>query len=428
MKFKVVKNLLFILILLFPYLLVAQEIDLLILNNEYEKALQKVDNELTKNEAQPLLHLKKGVILQKKFDYAGAVKSLERAWQLDSLHPGILNEIGEAHSALGNYHHALPFFKTLFEADTTNSVNALKLVRSYFNQRSYREPYEILKSVYQRDSTNVFINKQYAFSAARTGHDSLAIAMYQKVIVQNPSDLSNYTNLAAIYQKKENYPEVVGILEKGLAVFPEEPLLLLKLGETYFKKREYAKTVIPYEKYLVKGDSIPDVLKNLGISYFFEKREKEGLVLLEKCLLINPDDPIVALYVGLCFKELNQLGESIDYLNFAAKIAIPYYLSDIYHHLGNAYGLNREFRKSITALQKAYELDTTKCIALFEIATTYEEMQKDKTQAIKYYDAYLKAEKEDNAYHRKLTDYALARKRKFDEQLFFDGKKPQPKP
>lgn len=420
-----IKSLIIILLLLVSAHLSAQEIDLLILNNEYDKALQIIDNELSKNEVQPLRYLKKGMVLQKQFDFTGAVTVLKKARELDSLNTNILSELGEANSNLGNYQLALPYFKALYRADTTNSVNAKKLVRAYFNQHIYREPFEILESAYLRDSTNVFINKQFAFSAARTGHDSIAISVYRKVIIQNPADLSNYTNLAAVYQRKENYGEVVKTLEKGLAVFPEEPTLLLKLGETHFNKREYAKTVPPYEKYLAKGDSIPDVLKNLGISYFFEKREKEGLYLLEKRLFMNPDDPIVGLYIGLCYKALNQLGESIDYLNFAAKIAIPYYLADIYHHLGNVYGLNREFRKSIEALQKAYELDTTKCNALFEIATTYEEMQKDKTPAIKYYDAFLKADKEDNAYHRKLTDYALARKRKFNEEQFFEGKKPE---
>ena len=417
------KILLISILSLLPFSSFPQVIDQLILNNEYDKALQIIDNQLTNNEAQPILYLKKGVILQKKFDFTGAVKALERAYQLDSLNTNILNELGEANTNLGNHQLALPYFKALYMADTTNSVNALKLARSYFNQRIYREPFEILKVNYALDSSNVFINKQFAFSAARTGHDSLAIAVFKKVICQNPLDLSNYTNLASVYQKKENYNEVVTTLEKGLEVFPDESTLLLKLGDAHFNKREYAKAVIPYEKYLVKGDSIAAVLKNLGISYFFEKREKEGLYLLEKYLLLDSDDPIAGFYIGLCYKELNQLHESILHLNFASKIAIPYYLADIYHHLGNVYGLNREFKKSIEALQKAYELDSTQCSALFEIATTYEELQKDKAPAIKYYNAYLKSTKEDNSYYRKLTEYALDRKRKLKEEKFFEGKK-----
>jgi len=157
------KILLISILSLLPYFSLAQDIDPLILNNEYDKALQIIDNQLTNNEAQPILYLKKGVILQKRFDFTGAVKALERAYQLDSLNTIILNELGEANTNLGNHQLALPYFKALYKADTTNSVNALKLARSYFNQRIYQEPFEILKLNYARDSSNVFINKQFAF-------------------------------------------------------------------------------------------------------------------------------------------------------------------------------------------------------------------------------------------------------------------------
>lgn len=418
------KILLISILSLLPFFSLAQEIDLLILNNEYDKALHIIDNELTKDIAQPMLYLKKGVIQQKQFDFVGAVKSLERAYELDSINPNILSEIAEANSSLGNHRRALPYFKTLYNADTTNTVNALKLVRAYLNLRIYQEPFEILNLCYQRDTSNLLVNKQFALCAARTGRDDLAISLYQKVINQNPSDLANYTNLVSVYQNKDQDLKAIEILEKGLEVFPDEPVLLNRSGEFQYHIQEYAKAIITYEKYLAKGDSSPEVLKNLGICYYFEKREKEGLYLLEKSFLINPDYPIVGLYIGLCYKSLKQFDKSIEYINFAAKTAIPYYLSDIYYNLGIVYGIIREFKKSIEVFKKVYELDSTKCNALFEIATTYEEFQKDKTQAIRYYNAFLKAKKEDNAYFRKLTEYALSRKKKFKEENSFNAKKP----
>ena len=86
------KILLISILSLLPYFSLAQDIDQLILNNEYDKALKIIDNELSINEAQPMFYLKKGVILQKRFDFTGAVKALERAYQLDSLNTNILNE------------------------------------------------------------------------------------------------------------------------------------------------------------------------------------------------------------------------------------------------------------------------------------------------------------------------------------------------
>ena len=113
-------------------------------------------------------------------------RSLEKAYQLDSINPNILSEIAEANSSLGNYRRALPYLKALYNADTTNTVKALKLARVYLNLRIYNEPFEILKSAYHRDTTNLIINKQLALCAARTGHNDLAISLYENVINQNP--------------------------------------------------------------------------------------------------------------------------------------------------------------------------------------------------------------------------------------------------
>jgi len=390
----------------------AQQIDALMLNNDYDKALQLIDQELVRNEDQPLLLYKKGTILQKKYDYTGALKSFETAWLLDSTNQKVVSELAEVNTILGNHKQALPYYKTLYNCDTTSAIQAIRLAKAYFNLRSYREPYKILFAVYLRDSTNLYINKQLAFSASRTGHDSLAIVLYHQIIAKNPTDLNNYTNLVSIYQKKENYKNAVETIEQGLSVYPEETLLLSKLGDLHYAKRDYPKAMVAYERLLSFGDSIPDIVKNLGVSYYYAKRYNEGLYLLEKSLAMRPNDPVAALFTGLCYMELKQLDESISYLRFASETAIPYYMSDIYNQWGNIYIQKKEYKKSVELLKKAYRLDSTKCDILFKIGNTYDVWQKDKTQAIRYYNAYLKSKKEKSDYYQQLTDYAVERKKK----------------
>jgi tetratricopeptide (TPR) repeat protein len=403
----------FVAIFIFTHLYAfSQDIDRLILNNDFNQALQLIDSQLVKNDAQPLLYLKKGMIMQRKYDFSNAVKCLEKAYTLDSSNVKILNELAEVNSSLGDYRRALPYCQTIFDRDTTNLVLAIGLVNCYFKLRTYREPYKILYSAYQRDSNNLFVNKQLAFAAMRTGHDSLAIALYNKVIDQNPSDLGNYTNLASVYQKKENYIRVVETLEKGIAAFPEETSLLIRLGDTHFAKRKYDNAAENYEKYLAKGDSVYDVLKNLGLCYYYQKHTKEGLELLENCLAMKPNDPVTALFIGLCYKDLKQYEESIAYLNFASRNALPYYLSDLYSQLGNVYTEERNFKQAVRSLKKAYSLDSTKYEILFKIANTYDVWQKDKSQAIRYYNSYLKSPKEENEMHHQLMEYVVERKKK----------------
>jgi tetratricopeptide (TPR) repeat protein len=390
----------------------SQELDRLILNNEYDRALQLIDLELANQDDQPVLHYKKGVVLQKKYDYSGALKSFETAWLLDSTNQKVVSELAEVNTILGNHKQALPYYKTLYSNDTTNTIQAIRLAKAFFNLRSYREPYKILHAVYLRDSTNLYINKQLAFSASRTGHDSLAIALYQKIIGTNPTDLNNYTNLVALYQKKENYKNAIETIERGLIVYPDETILITKMGDLHYAKRDYPKAIVSYEKLLSYGDSIPDVVKNLGVSYYYAKKYDEGLYLLEKSLMMKPNDPVTALFTGLCYMELKELDESINYLRFASEIAIPYYMSDIYNQWGNIYIQKREYKKSVELLKKAYRLDSTKCDILFKIGNTYDVWQKDKTQAIRYYNAFLKSKKEKSDFYQQLTEYAIERKKK----------------
>lgn len=401
----------FILFITLPYGLMAQGKDFLLPNNIFIKELIQIDSALVLNDAQPLLHLKKGLIQKQQFDYSEALLSLNKAYQLDSLNLQTAMELADLHAVLGNHKKSLPYFISVYKADTANRVNAIRLSNAYLNIRSFKEPYSILLALQKKDSTILVVNKLLAVSAMKTGHDSLAIALFTKVIVLNSTDLNNYYNLATLYQKKENFEKAVEVLNRGYEVFPEEKSLLSRIGDLQFAKRAYGKAAQSYEKFLVSGDSIPEVLKNLGISYYYEKNPQKGLPLLLKCLTLKPNDPVAGLFTGLCYKDLGEIPESIAYLNFSAKIATPYYVSDIYNQLGNIYGQKKEYRTSVGWLKKAYALDTAKCDVLFKIANTYDLWQKDKSPALRYYNKYLNSKKDDTDYQRQLTEYALKRKK-----------------
>jgi tetratricopeptide (TPR) repeat protein len=88
----------------------------------------------------------------------------------------------------------------------------------------------------------------------------------------------------------------------------------------------------------------------------------------------------------------------------------------MYHHLGQILGQQRKFKESVAALQKANELDPTNAEVLFEIATTYEEYNSNKTLALNYYRIYLKEAGESG----NNVNYALTRITKLKEDLFFE--------
>jgi tetratricopeptide (TPR) repeat protein len=153
---------------------------------------------------------------------------------------------------------------------------------------------------------------------------------------------------------------------------------------------------------------------NYGISLYFAKEENKSIIILERSLLQTVNNPYVLFYLSLNYKKLNEFEVSEDYMQAAIESATPSYLPEMYHHLGQIYGQQRKFKESVTALQKANELDPTNAEVLFEIATTYEEFNSNKTMALNYYRIYLTEAGESG----ENVDYALTRITKLKEDLF----------
>jgi len=410
-------RILIIVILLFSSNLVSaqDEIDLLILNREYSNALDLIEDRLEVEE-DASLYFKKGLVAEKLMNYDMAVKALVRACELDPKNPRYWDELADANSALGNYLNAVAYLKQAIALDTADVQMQGKLAQNYINLKAYREALHCYEQIWKVDSTNPFYNRYYAYAAYRTGKNELAIKLYEMLAAEGSRDLNTWLNLSTIYLQQKRMDAAVETCERGLDLFSQNPNLLLKMADNYFLFREYGKARFSYENYFAVGDSTLDVLKNYGICLYFDKEEEKALTMLEPCYEATVNDPVVNFYLGACYKKLKRFDESAEFLELAVVTATPAYLADIYHHLGQVYGMQRKFEESIQAYLKALEIDPSKGELYFDIATTYEEFNANKVVALHYYREYVKAVGENGVN----TDYALTRIEKIKEELFFE--------
>lgn len=404
-----------ILLVTFNLVSAQDEIDLLILNRDYTKALDQIDRSLDVQEDAPL-YFKKGLVAEKLMNYDMAVKALVRACELDPQNTLYWEELADANSALGNYLNAVAYLQQAVKLDTTNVQFRGKLAQNYINLKAYRDALHCYEQIWNVDSTNTFYNRYYAYAAYRTGKNDLAVKLYEMLAADGSRDLNTWLNLSTIYLQQKRLDAAVVTCERGLDLFPQNPNLLLKIADDYFLFREYGKARLSYENYFAVGDSTLDVLKNYGICLYFDKEEEKALTMLEPCYEATVNDPIVNFYMGACYKKLKQFDESAGFLELAVVTATPSYLADIYHHLGQVYGMQRKFEASIKAYQKALEIDPSKGELYFDIATTYEEFNANKVVALHYYREYVKAVGEEGVN----TNYALDRIEKIKEELFFE--------
>ena len=393
----------------------AQErIDRLILQKQFSDALSLTEKMLKEEPSAALFH-KKGIILREIFDYAGSMNAFNQAIVLDQNNITFLSDLADLLVTLGNTQDAAGVYRKALSLAPQEIPLRSKLGQLLINQREFPEAYKIFSELRQIDTTNIFFTKNKAIAATRTGKTQEAIVLFEQVIRDNPRDMGSYLNLSGLYYQSELYTRSNQVLLSALKMFPGNSQLLLRLAQNYYQRRNFEEALPVYEEWISGNTLYFDIRKEYGITLYFNKMEEKAMAILEEALLELPSDPFVALYIGLCFKKLKDFDMSKQYLHLAIESSTPYYLGDIYHHLGQVHGLMREFELSIEMLQKAYELDPGKHELLFEIATTYEEYNANKTLALNYYQIYLKEAREKalNA------NYALERIRRIKEDLFF---------
>lgn len=408
---------LFFILLIPSFPLFSQPIDELILNKKYEKALERISEKI-QEKPEGSLFFRQALIYEAQSKLTDAVKSLEKALFYEPENSIFQAELGDDYSSLGNVWQAIEAYQRAITLNPSETSFKGKLGKAFLNVDDYKNAYLTFETIFKTDSTNVFYNKQFAFAAYKMGKTDQSINLYKQVLEANPGDFGSHLNLIAVYKKKKDINAIVHASEGALAVFPENPTILLRQAEALFELREYEKALYPYEQYLSRNDSVYDVMKNYGIALYLCNNEGKALGILEDCFYKVPNDQFVNFYIGLAYKKMKDFERSAEFLNSAIECSQAPYLSEMYHHLGQVYGLQREYEKSIAALQKSFESNPENFEVLFEIATTYEEFNFNKTMALNYYSTYLKTA----GAKAKNSDYALTRMQKIKEDLFFENK------
>ena len=389
----------------------AQNIDLLILNKNYNEALFQIKQNIdVRPDAE--LYFKQGLIYRQLLKPISAERSIENSISLDSTNSRYLAEYADLQTEIGNPFKAISFYKraSFYSPDDFNLQ--YKLGRAFMNTENFVKAYEVFMMIRVKDSTNVVYNKQLGIVALRTGKVDQAINLFESVLESNPYDFSLYQYLVTLYAMKKDAIHVVRSSDRALYFFPDNSSVLLREANSLYAIKEYVEAIPQYERYLSKNDSVFEVLKNYGLCLYFLKDNQKSRDVLEQSFYINPEDPIVIFYLGLVCKKLADLPSSIGYLNMAISYG-QYGLTEMYHCLGQVYGLQREFAKAIEAFKEAYKCNPEKKEILIEIATTYEEFNADKKLALNYYTQYLN-EAGDSAVNAK---YAQKRIGKIKERM-----------
>ena len=356
--------------------------------------------------------------LREGFDYPGALAALRQALVRDSANTVWWSELADLHIAMGNSVDALHAFRHALTITPGHLPLKGRMGKLLLTMQENREAYRVFTELRQADSLNLFFNRQLAISASRLNKSGEAKQLFLKVLEMNPRDLGSSLALATLFQQDTAFAQAGKILAGAKELFPGNSLLELRLAQNDYYLKEYARAAEGYAQYLSHNDTTLNVRKEYGVVLYFNKEEDKALLMLEPALYLAPNDPMIPFYMGLSAKNLKDFESAKQYLKLAEELSMPWYLPSIHRTMAQVHGLCREFPEAIASYRKVLELDPTDTEVFFEMATTYEEFESDKTVAFQYYRKYL-----ENAGRGALNEaYARNRMAKIREALFFDNR------
>ena len=143
----------------------------------------------------------------------------------------------------------------------------------------------------------------------------LAIDSYKKALIYNNKSIKCLEGLVNIYEKLNDYYNVIECYEKMISASSDIKLIVIKLNEIgmiYSKLLKYEEAIHYFKKTLNYTKNIPDVYSNIGICYISLKQYKLAEVSFLIYLNLKKDDNIYRNLGNLYF-YIKKYEESISY-------------------------------------------------------------------------------------------------------------------
>lgn len=218
----------------------------------------------------PQFWINYGVNIFTTLDFNKALKTMERALEIDPKHTEALMRIGALYSYTGKLDKTKSYIEKVLKIDPKHE--------------------EALFTFYEYWRTKDRIAKQ--------------INCLEKLIEAYPESDLYWEKLIGIYKSKNNADKIIECYTKLKDLHPEEPDYWWILGHHYLMtKRDWDNALLILKKAVEMDDTKFEYLRDLAYAYVAKEERITAIDYLEKALILNPKDKdawgiLVAAYRG----------------------------------------------------------------------------------------------------------------------------------
>jgi hypothetical protein len=384
------------------------EIDILLLNEDFKNAAIAIKKAMAKDTANPSLLYKLGLSYKRQSLFSSAIPLFKKCIELDSNITSASLQLADCYSSLGAETDAFGIYKNLFEKDTTNLTAGINLASIYADNQSYMSAINVYKKLIKTDPSNGYLIRQLGVCYGKIDSVNYSVEYLIHALRLNRDDLVALRYLTNFYIKNELFPSAEITLKNRIKTNPENLTVNKLLGETYFSWKRYDSAAKYYSVAIKLCDTSAYTYSKLGVTYYLYAESLDSLqtktkdsfyrLSLSSSLksLEKESSPVTLYFLAMASLKLKEYENAADYFNRSHKIFVPSILPELYFHLSESYSGLKDAASAVEALKSAlfYKKDSKEI--LWNIASLYENELADYTQAVQYYNEYLRLIKDDN--------------------------------
>jgi tetratricopeptide (TPR) repeat protein len=263
-------------------------------NEDYKKALTELRQVKSADKDSIYLRLKIAGILVRLDKINDAEKELQEAKKID---PGNF-DVSLALIFIYSYDHKDEALEQEYEAFLKNAAQAKPgdnkidtyLAQFYYYKKRYKEALDVYNGIVDRNPDDTESLFWIGYIYEETGKRQDAVKVWQDILAINPDYAPALNSLGYVYAEDGvKLDSAKAMLEKALAIEPENGAYLDSLGLVYFKKKDYLKAKGYFKKALLYIKD-PLIYEHLGDAFILLNDTGQALAAYQEGLSCFPGD------------------------------------------------------------------------------------------------------------------------------------------
>lgn len=264
----------------------------------------------------------------------------------------------------GQHMQAIQIYKDILAQRPSTAEVLVAMARSYEAMGKRSEYFSFLKAFIQKNPSNIAAHNALGVAYVAEKKWTDAGKALQEALTQEPKAIDSYKLLAGVFIQQGKAADVPELYRKGLAVSPDNSVLMLELAKFYDGSKDYPAAIAAYDNLLQKYPTNDEAANNLA--YLLVEfgtapdRFERAVALTER--FKDASNPYFLDTYGWTLFKAGKAAAAVDVLKKVVA-AVPdnaefkYHLGEAYYAAGDKNAAKLELEKSISLAQKSREFD-----------------------------------------------------------------------